>query len=92
VRAAAKGADGLVAVVLGAGHTPPAFLAALHEVSERIPVVVTVRPERGAVLHDTYGFEGSERDLRSGRLAIAGELTPQAARMRLLAELGVTSS
>jgi L-asparaginase len=88
VRAAAAGADGLVAVVLGAGHTPPAFLAALHDVSERIPVIVTVRPERGAVLHDTYGFEGAERDLRSGRLVIAGELTPQAARMRLLAELG----
>ena len=88
VRAAAQGADGLVAVVLGAGHTPPAFLDALHEVSERIPVVVTVRPERGAVLHDTYGFEGAEGDLRSGRLVIAGELTPQAARMRLLAEFG----
>jgi L-asparaginase len=49
---------------------------------------VTVRPERGAILHDTYGFEGAEGDLRSGRLVIAGELTPQAARMRLLAQLG----
>jgi L-asparaginase len=88
VRAAAETADGIVAVVLGAGHTPPPFLAALHEVSQRIPVVVTVRPERGAVLHDTYGFEGAEGDLRSGRLVIAGELSPQAARMRLLAELG----
>jgi L-asparaginase len=88
VRAAAAIADGLVGVVLGAGHTPPPFLAALHEASERIPVAVTVRPDRGAVLHDTYGFEGAEGDLRSGRLVIAGELTPQAARMRLLAQLG----
>jgi L-asparaginase len=87
VHAAAASADGIVGVVLGAGHTPPAFLRALHEVSERIPVAVTVRPERGAVLWDTYGFEGSERDLRAGRLEIAAELTPQAARMRLMARL-----
>ena len=90
VRAAAASADGLVGVVLGAGHTPPAFLAALHEVSRRMPVAVTVRPERGAVLHDTYGFEGAEGDLRSGRLLIWGELTPQAARMRLLALLSAS--
>ena len=27
--------------------------------------VITVRPERGSMLHATYGFEGSERDLRA---------------------------
>jgi L-asparaginase len=89
VRAAvAAGADGLVAVVLGAGHTPPAFLSALEEAASQVPVVATVRPERGAILHATYGFEGSERDLRSGRALCAGALTPAAARMKLLACLG----
>src|SRR4051812_30161375 len=59
VRAAlAAGADGLVGVVLGAGHSPPGFLEALTAAAERVPVVVTVRPERGAVLRSTYGFEG----------------------------------
>jgi L-asparaginase len=88
VHAAAAGADGLVAVVLGAGHTPPPFLDALAEVAERIPVVATVRPERGAILHETYGFEGAEVDLRATRVVPAGALTPQAARVRLLTCLG----
>ena len=87
VHATAQDADGLVAVVLGAGHTPPPFLDALVEVAQRIPVVVTVRPERGTILHETYGFEGSEVDLRASGLRLAGELTPQAARIELLARL-----
>ena len=33
--------------------------------STRIPVVITVAPERGSMLHATYGFEGSERDVRA---------------------------
>jgi len=82
------GADGLVAVVLGAGHTPPPFLAALHAAAERVPVVVTVRPERGAILRSTYGFDGAEGDLRAGRLICAGALSPAAARIKLLACLG----
>jgi L-asparaginase len=96
VRAAVEaGAGGLVAVVLGAGHTPPAFLDALAEAASRVPVVVTVRPERGAILHETDGFEGSEADLRSrvgGRIICAGALTPAAARMKLLACLGAGMS
>src|SRR5206468_3792016 len=54
------GADGLVVVVLGAGHAPPAFLAAMTAAAARVPVVATVRPARGEMLHGTYGFEGSE--------------------------------
>ena len=34
------GADGLVGVVLGAGHTPPPFLDALRRAAARVPVVV----------------------------------------------------
>lgn len=83
--ALAAGADGVVAVVLGAGHAPPAFVAALHEAAARVPVVVTVRPERGAILRGTYGFEGSERDLAG--LTLRGELSPQAARIELLCRL-----
>lgn len=77
-------ADGVVAVVLGAGHTPPAFLAKLRAL--RCPVVVTVRPERGSILRSTYGFEGSELGLAG--LVRAGALSPPAARIKLLACLG----
>lgn len=81
----AGGPDGLVLVALGAGHVAPAVLAALREA--RCPVVATVRPERGALLHGTYGFEGSERDLRATGAEPAADLSPQAARMRLLVRL-----
>jgi L-asparaginase len=82
------GADGLVGVVLGAGHTPPPFLTALKRAATRVPVVVTVRPERGSILRGTYAFEGAERDLRAGPLICAAALTPAAARIKLMACLG----
>ena len=82
------GADGLVFVALGAGHVAPPVLAAVREVAAEVPVAMTVRPERGALLHETYGFEGAEGDLRSSGGLPAGALSPQAARMILLAALG----
>src|SRR5215217_2765683 len=67
VRAAlAAGVDGIVAVLLGAGHAPPPFLAACAEAAARVPVVACVRPEAGAILAATYGFAGAERDVRAG--------------------------
>jgi L-asparaginase len=83
-----SGAHGLVGVVLGAGHTPPPFLAALKRAATGVPVVVTVRPERGSILRGTYAFEGAERDLRSGPLICAAALSPAAARIKLIACLG----
>jgi L-asparaginase len=88
LRAAAGVSDGVVVVLVGAGHAPPAFLAALAELAVRLPVVVTVRPERGSILHDTYGFPGSEWDVRALPVHCAGALSPAAARMKLLACLG----
>jgi L-asparaginase len=84
----AGGAAGIVAVLLGAGHTAPAFLSALEAAAEEVPVVATVRPEHGAILHATYGFPGSERDLRAGALVCAGALSAAAARIKLMACLG----
>jgi L-asparaginase len=93
LRAAVRdGADAIVFVALGAGHVAPPVLAALRDAAAAVPVALTVRPERGVLLHDTYGFEGAEGDLRaSGALAAAG-LSPQAARMVLLAGLGTRAS
>lgn len=89
LRAALRdGADAIVFVALGAGHANPAVLAALVEAAAAVPVAITVRPERGTLLHETYGFEGAETDLRAAGALPAGALSPQAARMILLAGLG----
>ena len=88
VAAAASVCDGLVLSVPGAGHTPPAFLAAVQEVALAKPVVAVPRPSRGALLRDTYGFEGSELDLRSGAIVCCSTLSAPAARIALLAALG----
>jgi L-asparaginase len=80
------GADGLVVVALGAGHVAPPLLRALERAG--VPVVATVRPERGAIMHATYGFEGAEGDLRASGALCAAALSPAAARIKLMACLG----
>jgi L-asparaginase len=77
--------DGIVIGTLGAGHLHPDLLRIWSEASERVPVVAYCRPERGVVLTSTYGFAGSERDLRETKIIPAAFLSPQAARMKLLA-------
>ena len=64
------------------------MLAALREAAAAVPVALTVRPERGALAHETYGFEGAEGDLRASGALPAAALSPQAARIVLLAGLG----
>ena len=86
--AIAAGARGLVVVALGAGHLPPPMLHALERAAALVPVVATVRPERGAIMHATYGFEGAEGDLRASGTACAAALSPAAARIKLMACLG----
>jgi L-asparaginase len=86
--ALATGADGLVAVLLGAGHAPPAFLAACAAAAADVPVVACVRPESGRILRDTYAFEGAEHDVRAAGLILAPALSPAAARITLMACLG----
>ena len=82
------GADAIVFVALGAGHVAPDVLHALREAAVAVPVAVTLRPERGLMLHATYGFEGAEGDVRASGALPAGSLSAQAARMILLAGLG----
>ncbi len=86
--ALATGADGIVAVLLGAGHAPPAFVRACSTAAERVPVVACVRPESGRILRSTYGFEGAEGDVRAAGLILAPSLSPAAARITLMACLG----
>ena len=88
LRAAAEGADGLVIEAFGAGHVTPGMLHALREVLARIPVVISVAPERGSMMHATYGFEGSERDVRASGAVCVPFLAARAARIALLCCLG----
>ena len=88
LRHASQTADGVVVVAFGAGHLSPAMLAELRDATERVPVVITCRPDRGSMLFDTYGFEGAESDLRSSGAACAPFLSAVAARIVLLACLG----
>lgn len=77
--------DGVVIGTLGAGHLTPELLELWAAQAARIPVVAYCRPERGVVLTGTYAYPGSERDLRGTPIIPAGFLSPQAARMKLLA-------
>jgi L-asparaginase len=76
---------GVVIGTLGAGHLAPPVLELWGDAAERIPVVAYCRPERGVILSSTYGYRGSEQDLRDTAIIPAGFLSPQAARMKLLA-------
>ena len=86
LRAAVRdGADAIVFVAFGAGHVAPEVLRALREAAAQVPVAVTVWPERGLLLRETYGFEGCEGDVRSSGALAAGSLSARAARMIVLA-------
>ena len=77
--------DGVVIGTLGAGHLAPEVLELWADVAADMPVVAYCRPERGVVLNSTYGYPGSERDLRGTKIIPAGFLSPQAIRMKLRA-------
>jgi L-asparaginase len=83
---ATRHADGVVLVAFGAGHLSLPLLAELR--ASPVPVLITNRPERSSMLFATYGFEGSESDLRSAGALCVPFLSAPAARMALLCCLG----
>jgi len=84
----ASSRDGIVLVALGAGHLSASAIGELRVAVQQVPVVVTCRTSRPSMLFDTYGFEGSERDLRESGAVCAPFLSPPAARIALLCCLG----
>ncbi|MDT4925216.1 MAG: L-asparaginase [Pseudonocardiales bacterium] len=82
--------QGLVIAGFGVGHVPGHLVPALTEVAAAMPVVLTSRTGAGAVLADTYGAPGAERDLRSRGIIGGGFVHPYKARvlLRLLVAAG----
>jgi L-asparaginase len=88
LRHAAESHDGVVLVALGAGHVSPVVLRELDVATERVPVLITCRPDRSSMLFSTYGFEGAEQDLRVSGAICVPFLSPAAARVALVCALG----
>lgn len=81
---AVRHADAVVLEALGVGHVPQWLAEPIGTLAERIPVVMTSRTGSGPVLRETYGFAGSERDLRSRGVISAGLLSSVKVRILLL--------
>jgi L-asparaginase len=81
---------GIVVEGTGGGHMPPTLLPLLDEaVTSGIPVVVASRAASGPNLEHTYRMPGSETDLTDRGAILAGALSGQKARLRLLIGLAL---
>jgi L-asparaginase len=85
------GAKGIVINGTGRGNVPPAMLPGIQRALDAgLPVVIASRCVQGRIL-DTYGYEGSGRDLRRRGVLFAGTLSGAKARLRLMLALGRTA-
>jgi L-asparaginase/Glu-tRNA(Gln) amidotransferase subunit D len=81
--------DGIVLLeALGGGHVPAAMLGTIDVAAAAVPVVLASRTQAGEVLPASYGFPGSERDLRERGELSAGSLNARKARILLGLTLG----
>lgn len=82
-----KQVSGIVVEGFGRGNIPPACRQALIDaVKANIPVVLTTRVHAGRVL-PVYGYEGGAADLAKYGIILAGDLTAQQARLKLMCAL-----
>jgi L-asparaginase len=88
LRAAAARSEGIVVEAMGGGHVPVPVAEAIGEIAPTMPVVLASRTQAGEVLHSTYGFPGSERDLLARGALSGGWLNARKARALLSLLLG----
>jgi L-asparaginase len=84
--------DGVVIAGFGVGHVPQSWAALVESLCARMPVVLATRTGSGPVLRQTYGFPGSESDLRRRGCVPAGFLHPYKARLLLQFALAAGAS
>lgn len=71
----------IVLDAIGGGHVPSGFMPAIKHALKQYPVIFSSRCPQGATLEQTYGFLGSERDLRSVGALPSGILDTNKARV-----------
>lgn len=83
--------EGIVIEGLGRGNVPPTLVPGIQEaLDKKIPIILTSRVLGGRVL-DIYASEGGAKPLKELGVIMAGELSGQKARIKLilaLSELG----
>jgi L-asparaginase len=84
--------DGLVIAGFGVGHVPQDWVPVIDVLCSRMPVVLATRTGSGSVLRQTYGYPGSESDLRRRGAIPAGFLHPYKARLLLQFALAAGAS
>lgn len=84
--------DGVVVGGFGVGHLSATAADVVSEAAPQIPVVVASRTSGGSTLTATYGFAGSESDLRRRGAVLAGWLDPRKSRLLLWALLALDCS
>lgn len=83
------GASGIILEAMGGGHVPPWLLPSIERAVNRgIPVVMTSRCHMGRLLTSTYGYPGSEADLRKIGVIFGDGLPVSKARVKLITLLG----
>jgi L-asparaginase len=84
--------DGVVIAGFGVGHVPQHWTPLIDSLCSRMPVVLATRTGSGPVLRRTYGYPGSESDLRRRGCVPAGFLHPYKARLLLQFALAAGAS
>lgn len=79
-----QGAKGIVVQALGMGNmNKPMFEAVKYALEKQIPVVISTRVYNGRVMAN-YGFEGGGKTTADAGAIMAGNLSPQKARILLM--------